>query len=127
VVRALLEQLEAHEADPGGGLAYLAGQRVPLDEDELRGALRRSLLLHATGGDPRRELLLDDRAVTALAADLDTPARREALDDGLAALVGPAAGLPRVAAALAELRALPELAWHWYALALVAGELAGEL
>jgi hypothetical protein len=124
VERELLEQLEAAETDPSAGLVYLAGRAVPLDEDELRGAVRRSLLLLATGGDPRRDLYLDDRAVELLAGDLDRPERRDALEEGLAFLVVHADGLPRVAAALAELRAQPELAWRWYALALVADELS---
>jgi hypothetical protein len=127
VVRELLEQLEAGDVDPSAALAYLAGGEVPLDEEELRGSLRRSLLLLATGGDPRRDLFLDDRAVESLAEDLDAPARREALEDGLAALAVPAAGLLRVEAALAELRAQPDLAWRWYALALVADELSDVL
>jgi hypothetical protein len=126
-VRELLEQLELGEADPSGALAWLAGQGVPLEEDELRGGLRRALLLLATGGDPRRDLFLDDRAVQSLADDLDSPPRREALEDGLRALATVAGGLPRVAASLAELRAQPELAWRWYGLALVAAELADDL
>ncbi len=96
-------------------LAWVAGREVPVDEDELRGALRRSMLLLASGGDPHRELDLDDRAVTALAEELDTPERREALAAGLRALEAPEAEL---------LLAEPELAWRAYACGLLAEELA---
>ena len=44
-------------------LAYLAGQAIELDAEELNGARRRALLLVAAGGDPHRELDVDDRAV----------------------------------------------------------------
>ena len=100
-------------------VAWLAGREVSLDEDELRGALRRSLLLLASGGDPHRELELDGRAVTALADELDTPDRREALAAGLLVLAdeAPVAGL---------LLAEPELAWRAYACGLLAEELAGD-
>ena len=95
-------------------LAWLAGREVPLDEDELRGALRRSLLLLASGGDPHRELDLDDRAVTALADELDTPERRAALTAGLRGL--------DAELLLAE----PELAWRAYACGLLAEELGDD-
>ncbi|HTZ04539.1 MAG TPA: hypothetical protein VMB53_02170 [Gaiellaceae bacterium] len=100
-------------------LALLAGRDVPLDEDELRGALRRSLLLLAAGGDPHRGLELDGRAVTALADELDTPARREALLAGMGSLAGEA---PDAEALAAE----PELAWRLYACGLLAEELAAD-
>ena len=100
-------------------LALLAGRDVPLDEDELRGALRRSLLLLAAGGDPHRGLELDGRAVTALADELDTPARREALLAGLSSLAGEAPGAEALAAE-------PELAWRLYACGLLAEELASD-
>lgn len=100
-------------------LALLAGREVPLDEDELRGALRRSLLLLASGGDPRRGLELDGRAVTALADELDAPERREALLAGLRSLAGE---VPEADALLAE----PELAWRLYACGLLAEELAAD-
>ncbi len=94
-------------------LAWHAGREVPLDEDELRGALRRSLLLLASGGDPRRGVELDGRAVTALADELDTPERREALLAGLRSIDG-------AEVLLAE----PELAWRAYACGLLVEELA---
>src|SRR5207244_7691813 len=49
---------------------------VALDPDELNGALRRAILLLATGGDPQRELALDSRAVVALADELDRKSTR---------------------------------------------------
>ena len=54
-------------------LCFLAGQSVTVDMAELHAALRRSELLLAAGGDPRRPLELYGRAVTALAEDLDDP------------------------------------------------------
>lgn len=99
-------------------LAWRAGREVRLDEDELRGALRRSMLLLASGGDPNRGLDLDGRAVTALADELDTPERRETLLAGLRSL---AAETPRAETLLAD----PELAWQAFACGLLAAELAG--
>jgi hypothetical protein len=52
---------------------------VPLDDAELNAALRRALLVFAAGGDLHRDPTLEDPAVTELAADLDSPERREAL------------------------------------------------
>lgn len=124
-MRELLEQVDA-SPEPRAGLAFLAAQAVEIDDEDLRPARRRAMLLLAAGGDPHRELGVEDRAVAALAADLDSPARREALEDALAALVPQAAGLGRVSAELAELRALPDLAWRWVALVLLADELAGD-
>ena len=92
-------------------LAWLAGRAVEVDEDERRGAVRRSLLLLAAGGDPTRELDLDGRAVTALADELDAPERRAALDDGLREL---GADVPS------------DLAWRAFAASLLAEELGGD-
>ena len=64
-------------------LCFLAGRDVALDAHELGAALRRSELLLAAGGDPRRPLELHGRAVTALAEDLDEPERRAQLAAGL--------------------------------------------
>ena len=92
-------------------MAWLAGRALELDEDELRGPIRRSMLLLAAGGDPVRDdaLALDGRAVTALAEELYTPARFERL--------------------FAELRELgvqtdPELAWNAFACSLLAEEMS---
>jgi hypothetical protein len=124
-VRELLELLEA---GPGSsllpGLAWLAGQSVETDQDEQRAALRRAELLLATGGDPRRELELDDRAVVAVAADLDEPVARDQLEDALARLTADAEGLAAVSDGLARLRSQPDLAWQCYAYALLADAIA---
>jgi hypothetical protein len=125
-VRELLEALERADAELEPPLAYLAGGGIPLDAQELRAAVRRSELLLATGGDPRRELELDSRAVTALADDLDAPARRAELLRGLERLHGETEGLPAVEAALTRLRQEPELAWRCYACALLADALTGD-
>jgi hypothetical protein len=106
------------------GLAWLAGQEVELDQDELRGTLRRAELLLAAGGDPRRELELDGRAVTAVAEDLDRPAARDQLEDALARLTAGSEGLAAVSDGLARLRAQPDLAWQCYACALLAEAIA---
>ena len=120
-----LEAAAASGLDVSRPLAELAADGIGLAEDERNGAARRAVLLLAAGGDPHRELELDGRAVSALADDLDGPARREALAAGLDRLAGEAAGLPALAAALSALRADPELAWRSFAAALLADELAG--
>jgi len=120
-MRELLERLEA---GPGDnlllGLAWLAGQDVELDPDEVKATLRRAELLLASGGDPHRELELDGRAVTAVADDLDDPAARDQLEDSLARLTTASEGLTAVSDGLARLRAQPDLAWQSYACALLA-------
>lgn len=123
------EALELLEAGPSNslllGLAWLAGRQVELDEEEQRAALRRAELLLAAGGDPRRELELDGRAVNAVASDLDDPLAREQLEDALARLTAATEGLAAVSDGLARLRAQPDLAWQSYACALLA-EAIGE-
>ena len=118
------EALEVLERGPSNtlllGLAWLAGQEVELDPDELKGALRRAELLLAAGGDPRRELELDGRAVTAVADDLDDPHARDQLEDALARLTAGSEGLAAVSDGLARLRAQPDLAWQCYACTLLA-------
>jgi hypothetical protein len=118
------EALEVLEAGPSNslllGLAWLAGQDVRLDADDVRAALRRAELLLAAGGDPRRELELDGRAVTAVADDLDDPGARDQLEDALARLTADSEGLAAVSDGLARLRAQPDLAWQCYACALLA-------
>jgi hypothetical protein len=125
-VRELLHALERSDTELGPPLAYLAGQTVQLDEAELHGAVRRAELLLAAGGDPRRELELDGRAVTVLAADLESPERVSALLRELERLHGETEGLPAVEAALTRLRQEPELAWRCYACAVLADALAGD-
>jgi hypothetical protein len=118
------ELLELLEAGPGDnllpGLAWLAGQDVELDPDEVKATVRRAELLLAAGGDPRRELELDGRAVTSIAEDLDEPDARDQLEDSLARLAAASEGLAAVSAGLARLRAQPDLAWQSYACALLA-------
>jgi hypothetical protein len=128
---AFLQQLE--ERLSGGepveaevSLILLAGQGVELDEDELRGATRRSVELLATGGDPRRGLDPDGRAVAALAADLDEPSRRAALAEGLASIRPLVLALPELARRLDALAADDALAWRWFACTLLAEELVEE-
>jgi hypothetical protein len=96
-------------------LAYVAGQSVPLDEDERHAAVRRALLVFAAGGDLHRDPALDDPAVVELARDLDAPRRRAALMEALAAIEEARA-----------LRADPELAWRAYACSLLAEELGAD-
>jgi hypothetical protein len=128
-MRELLEALESSGAagdDLGIPLAYLAGTGVDLDPDERNGAVRRAELLLATGGDPRRALELDGRAVAAVAGDLDEPARRAALADGLDRLRLDSEGLPAVGEALRSLLGDGELAWRSYASAILADALSDD-
>jgi len=126
-MRELLELLEARSGDSLlPSLAWLAGQGLEHDPQELKATLRRAALLLATGGDPRREPELDDRAVTSVAADLDTAATREQFEDALGALATEAEGMASVASALAQLRAQPDLAWRHYACALLAEAIEGD-
>jgi hypothetical protein len=128
--RVLLERLEAslarvEDAHAEEVLTYLAGQSVELDEDELRGSLRRAVQLQAAGGDVYRGLDVDGRAVRALADDLDADSRRTALAGGLERLSGLASDFPQVARYLEALQREPDRAWRRYACALLAEELAG--
>ena len=107
-------------------LSLLAGRAVELDEDELRAAGRRAVQLLAAGGDPRRELEPDGRAVSSLAADLDAPERRAALAEGLTALDGLVHDLPAVRARLEALEQDGDAAWRWYACTLLAEEIVDD-
>jgi hypothetical protein len=99
---------------------------VGIDEDELRGAVRRSLLLAAAAGDPSDALgVADARAVTALSDELGSGDRRGALADAIRGDLARATGshLPRAAAVLRELAAPqedPQLAWRLFCAALLA-------
>ena len=105
-------------------LVYAAGRpAVELAEDELAAAVRRALLVHAAGGDPRRELTLDAPAGATLAGDLDTGERRGQLGRGLAAMRDAAVGLPFVRDALGRLLADTSVAWRAFAVSLLAEEL----
>jgi hypothetical protein len=120
----VLARVEAGElGDPLPVLAYLAGQSVELDEAELNGARRRALLLVAAGGDPHRELGVDDRAVKSIAADLHTQQRRDQLARAIDALVLRVRELPAAREAALFLAGDVDLAWRLFALALLAEEL----
>lgn len=121
----VLARLDTGElGDPLPVVAYLAGQAVELDEDELNGARRRALLLVAAGGDPHRELDVDDRSVKALATDLYTEERRDELARALDAIVLRVRELPTAREAAIFLAGDVDLAWRLFALALLAEELA---
>jgi hypothetical protein len=126
-LRPVLEQLETGElGEPLAVLAFLAGQGVELPPDELGAARRRAMLLLAAGGDPHRELGVDDRAVKALAAELFTGERRRALGAAIDRLALLARDLPNVREATLFLASEPGLAWRLFALALLAEELGGD-
>ena len=113
-------------AEPRPALALVAGEGVVVGDAELRGALRRAVLLLATGGDPRRELALESRAVAAVAEDLADEVRAADLQRGLESLRTLAGDLPLVAGHMDALLADPVTAWRAFACALVADELVGE-
>lgn len=122
----LLMRIDAGElGDPLPVLSYVAGHAIDLDDGELRGARRRALLLVAAGGDPHRELEVDDRAVKALAADLYTDERREQLGRSIDALVLRVRALETAREAALFLAADVNLAWRLFSLGLLAEELAG--
>jgi hypothetical protein len=126
-VADLLEQLEHGElGNAETVVAYLAGGEVELPDGELNEARRRALLLLAAGGDPQRELGVDDRAVKALATDLWSEDRQAGLTAGLDGLALRARELPRVRETVLVLARDPELAWRLYALALLAEELGDD-
>ena len=108
----------------GARLGRRPRARAPA-ERELNEALRRALLLLAAGGDPHRELGVDDRAVKALAVDLHTDERQQALVAGLDGLVLAARDLPgREQGRCSSSPADVDLAWRLFALGLLAEELA---
>jgi hypothetical protein len=104
-------------------LAPLAGLAVTIDAADLPGARRRALLLVAAGGDPHRELGVDDRAVKAIAADLYTEERRDELARSVDDLVLRVRDLPVAREAAIFLAGDVDLAWRLFALALLAEEL----
>jgi hypothetical protein len=124
-VLGVLQAVEAGEiGDPLAVVAYLAGQQVEVTEGDLNEARRRSLLLLAAGGDPHRELGVDDRAVKALASDLHSDERQQQLVAGLDELAVLARDLGKARDAVLFLAADVDLAWRLFALALLAEELA---
>jgi hypothetical protein len=121
----LLLRVDAGElGDPLPVLAYIAGQSVEIDDEDLNGGRRRALLLVAAGGDPHRDLEIDDRAVKALAADLYTDDRREQLGRSIDALVLRVRERPVAREAALFLAADVDLAWRLFTMALLAEELA---
>jgi hypothetical protein len=122
----LLARVDAGElGDPLPVLAYVAGQAIELDEQELNAARRRALLLVAAGGDLQRELGVDDRAVKALAADLYDEDRRAAFGRSIDTLVIRVRDLPRAREGALFLAGDVDLAWRLFALGLLAEELGG--
>lgn len=126
-----LQMLEARLADGGEeelaialvSIAYVASAAVELPDEDRRAAGRRGLLLLTTGGDPLRGLDLDGRAVTGLAAEIETPERMAALARGLDELAESAAHLPHVIEVTRALRADMSLAWRAFAASVLADEL----
>jgi hypothetical protein len=96
----------------------VAGQLVPIAEEERNAAVRRALLVFAAGGDLHREPTLDDPAVLELAADLDAPERRAALAAAVATVDASPVLLERLNDA--------EVAWRAYACGLLADALGDE-
>jgi hypothetical protein len=125
----VLEHVEAALGDREQArvaVAFLAGADVTIPDEELNGARRRAVLLLASGGDPHRDLDLDGRAVQALASDLDSQPRREALASGLSAVADAAPDLEVLHSTIDELLADADLAWRSFACSLLVEELAGE-
>jgi len=121
----LLLQVDAGElGDPLPVLAYLAGQAVEIPEDELNGARRRALLVVAAGGDPHRELEVDDPAVKEIATDLYSEERRGQLARAVDALALRVRDLPTAREAAIFLAGDIDLAWRLFSLALLAEEIA---
>ena len=122
----LLGRVDAGElGDPLPVLAYIAGQSVEISDEDMNGGRRRALLLVAAGGDPHRDLDVDDRAVKALAVDLYTDERRDQLGRSIDALVLRVRELPVAREAALFLAADVDLAWRLFTLSLLAEELAG--
>jgi hypothetical protein len=117
-----LEQSAAEAAELLVPLSWLCLPELPIAADELNAARRRAMFVLAAGGDPYRELELDSVAAERLAAELDSPERRKALQTALSGLE--VDGLPRVAEGVSALLGEPELAWRCLGLALLADELA---
>lgn len=122
-VDELLRRVDAGElGDPLPVLAYLAGNGISIDDSELNSARRRAMLLVAAGGDPHRELGVDDRAVRALAADLYSDERRAQLAREIDVLAHRVHDLARARDAVLFLASDGDLAWRLYALGLLAEE-----
>ena len=110
--RAGASSEDAVETEAQVALAHVAGQDVPVPEDELKGAVRRALLVLASGGDPSRSLDLGGPAVDNLADELDSPFRRKILADGLEALRVEAGERAAVVGVVESLQGDQNLAWR---------------
>jgi hypothetical protein len=122
-----LDLLESFgEVERRVSICLVAGERVEFDGDELNGALRRALVVRAVGGDPHRELALDEDAVVRLADELASDVRKEQLQLGLASIRHLGKGRPAVEESIVVLVADPELAWHAFCAARLADQLAEE-
>jgi hypothetical protein len=121
----LLARVDTGElGDPLPVLAYLAGQAVEIPDEGLNGARRRALLVVAAGGDPHRDLEVDDPAVKSIAVDLFSEDRREQLARAIDALVLRVRDLPAARAAAIYLAGDVDLAWRLFCLGLLAEDLA---
>jgi hypothetical protein len=135
VIADWLDLLEHRLADGGEeelavalvSLAYVGAAEIAIPDEERRAAGRRALLLLAAGGNPARGLDLDGRAVRALAADLESPERLEALARGLDEVVEKARGLAHVTEVARALRGDLDVAWRAYAASVLADELEIEI
>lgn len=105
-------------------ICFVAGRAVTIDPDELNSALRRAVVVRAVGGDPHRELTIDEDAVVRLAEELDGTERREQLQLGLASLRDLGRGRPDVEETIVALIAAPDLSWRAFCAGLLADELA---
>ena len=103
-------------------IAWVAGQEVPLRDEEANEALRRALVVRAVGGDPTRELTIGEEAVSRLAGELDDAEGRAALRRGLETLRPVLEGRP-ARGSLDVLLADGSLAWRCFAASLLANEL----
>ena len=97
---------------------------MTIPDDELNEALRRALVVRAVGGDPLRDLELDEDAVARLAEELDSEERRERLQLGIASLREREEVARAVEEQLATLVSDPDLSWRCFAASLLAAELA---
>jgi hypothetical protein len=107
-------------------LAYVAGEQVDIPEDDLNEALRRALVVRAVGGNPERELSLEEEAVVRLAEELDEAERRRALQEALESLRVHVHDRSVASASLEELLADGDLAWRCFAASRLAAELVQE-
>jgi hypothetical protein len=126
--RQILEHLEPYleqaSADQAAAMiALLAVERVGFDADRLSAAVRRAVLVLASGGDLRRELTFDDQVVAGLARDVDDGERRSELTAALQELRGWTDGLPGATSAIDALLGDPDRAWRALATAVLADEL----